>query len=129
MRFKTMKLKTLISEKDMRDIDILAKLYNINNKWTNYIQKFYDMNYPDAEDLTVISTRDLKKLLRDIRKMATEELESGKSSITDEELELLEIKITPRIAEAIYKNKLVAPTDYNMGWADCYEMLKNNNLI
>ena len=104
MRFKTMKLKTLISEKEMSDIDILDRLYSI-------------------------SPRDLKKLLRDIRNMATKELESGKSNITDEELELLEIKITPRIAEAIYKNKLVAPTDYNMGWADCYEMLKNNNLI
>lgn len=129
MRFKTMKLKTLISEKEMSDIDILDRLYSINSKWEDYIEDFYNANYPDAEDLTAISPRDLKKLLRDIRNMATKELESGKSNITDEELELLEIKITPRIAEAIYKNKLVAPTDYNMGWTDCYEMLKNNNLI
>lgn len=129
MRFKTMKLKTLISEKEMSDIDILDRLYSINSKWEDYIEDFYNANYPDAEDLTAISPRDLKKLLRDIRNMATKELESGKSNITDEELELLDIKITPRIAEAIYKNKLVAPTDYNMGWTDCYEMLKNNNLI
>lgn len=124
-----MKLKTLISEKEMSDIDILDRLYSINDRWADYIEDFYNANYPDAEDLTAISPRDLKKLLRDIRNMATKELESVKSNITDEELELLEIKITPRIAEAIYKNKLVAPTDYNMGWTDCYEMLKNNNLI
>lgn len=127
MRFKTMKLKTLISEKEMSDIDILDRLYKY--KWGDYIEKFYDMNYPNAEDMTAISPRDLKNLLRNIRNMATKELESGKSNITDEELELLDIKITPRIAEAIYKNKLIAPTDYNMGWTDCYEMLKNNNLI
>ena len=124
-----MKLKTFISEKEMSDIDILDRLYSINGKWTDYIEKFYDENYPDSDDLRVISPRDLKKLLRDIRNIATKELESGNSEISDEEFKLLNIHVTKDIADTIFRNKSRSNLDYNRGWTDCYEMLKNNNLI
>lgn len=124
-----MKLKTFISEKEMSDIDILDRLYSINGKWTDYIEKFYDENYPDSDDLRVISPRDLKKLLRDIRNIATKELESGNSEISDEEFKLLDIRVTKDIADTIFRNKSRSNLDYDKGWADCYEMLKDNNLI
>lgn len=124
-----MRHKTFISERSMDDLDILDRLYSINDKWADYIEDFYNANYPDAEDLTAISPRDLKKLLRDIRNIATKELESGKSNITDEEIELLDIHVTKDIAETIFRNKSRSNLDYDKGWADCYEMLKHNNLI
>lgn len=124
-----MRYKTFISERSMDDLDILDRLYSINGKWTDYIEDFYNANYPDAEDLTAISPRDLKKLLRDIRNIATKELESGKSEITDEEFKLLDIRVTKDIADTIFRNKSRSNLDYDKGWADCYEMLKDNNLI
>lgn len=124
-----MKLKTFISERSMDDLDILDRLYSINDRWADYIEDFYNANYPDAEDLTAISPRDLKKLLRDIRNIATKELESGKSNITDEEFKLLDIHVTKDIAETIFRNKSRSNLDYDKGWTDCYEMLKDNNLI
>lgn len=124
-----MKLKTLISERSMDDLDILDRLYSINDRWADYIEDFYNANYPDAEDLTAISPRDLKKLLRDIRNQATKELESGKSEITDEEFELLDIHVTKDIAETIFRNKSRSNLDYDKGWVDCYEMLRDNKLI
>lgn len=124
-----MKLKTLISERSMDDLDILDRLYSINDRWADYIEDFYNANYPDAEDLTAISPRDLKKLLRDIRNIATKELESGNSEISDEEFKLLDIHVTKDIVETIFRNKSRSNLDYDKGWADCYEMLKDNNLI
>lgn len=124
-----MKLKTLISERSMDDLDILDRLYSINDRWADYIEDFYNANYPDAEDLTAISPRDLKKLLREIRNQATKELESGKSEITDEEFELLDIHVTKDIAETIFRNKSRSNLDYDKGWVDCYEMLRDNRLI
>lgn len=124
-----MKLKTLISERSMDDLDILDRLYSINDRWTDYIEDFYNANYPDAEDLTAISPRDLKKLLRDIRNIATKELESGNSEISDEEFELLDIHVTKDIAETIFRNKSRSNLDYDKGWVDCYEMLRDNRLI
>lgn len=124
-----MRYKTLISERSMDDLDILDRLYSINDRWADYIEDFYNANYPDAEDLTAISPRDLKKLLRDIRNIATKELESGKSNITDEEFELLDIHVTKDIAETIFRNKSRSNLDYDKGWVDCYEMLRDNRLI
>lgn len=124
-----MKLKTLISERSMDDLDILDRLYSINDRQADYIEDFYNANYPDAEDLTAISPRDLKKLLRDIRNIATKELESGNSEISDEEFKLLDIHVTKDIVETIFRNKSRSNLDYDKGWADCYEMLKDNNLI
>lgn len=124
-----MKLKTFISERSMDDLDILDRLYSINDRWADYIEDFYNANYPDAEDLTAISPRDLKKLLRDIRNIATKELESGNSEISDEEFELLDIHVTKDIAETIFRNKSRSNLDYDKGWADCYEMLRDNRLI
>lgn len=124
-----MKLKTLISERSMDDLDILDRLYSINDRWTDYIEDFYNANYPDAEDLTAISPRDLKKLLRDIRNIATKELESGNSEISDEEFKLLDIHVTKDIAETIFRNKSRSNLDYDKGWVDCYEMLRDNKLI
>lgn len=124
-----MKLKTFISERSMDDLDILDRLYSINDRWADYIEDFYNANYPDAEDLTAISPRDLKKLLRDIRNIATKELESGNSEISDEEFKLLDIHVTKDIAETIFRNKSRSNLDYDKGWADCYEMLRDNRLI
>ena len=124
-----MRYKTLISERSMDDLDILDRLYSINDKWADYIEKFYDENYPGAEDLTAISPKDLKKLLRDIRNIATKELESGNSEISDEEFKLLDIHVTKGIAETIFRNKSRSNLDYDKGWADCYEMLRDNKLI
>lgn len=124
-----MKLKTFISERSMDDLDILDRLYSINDRWADYIEDFYNANYPDAEDLTAISPRDLKKLLRDIRNIATKELESGNSEISDEEFELLDIHVTKDIAETIFRNKSRSNLDYDKGWVDCYEMLRDNKLI
>lgn len=124
-----MRHKTFISERSMDDLDILDRLYSINDKWTDYIEDFFDTNYPDAEDLTAISPRDLKKLLRDIRNIATKELESGNSEISDEEIELLDIRVTKDIAETIFRNKSRSNLDYDKGWADCYAMLRDNRLI
>lgn len=124
-----MKLKTLISERSMDDLDILDRLYSINDRWADYIEDFYNANYPDAEDLTSISPRDLKKLLRDIRNIATKELESGNSEISDEEFKLLDIHVTKDIAETIFRNKSRSNLDYDKGWVDCYEMLRDNRLI
>lgn len=124
-----MKLKTFISERSMDDLDILDRLYSINDRWTDYIEDFYNANYPDAEDLTAISPRDLKKLLRDIRNIATKELESGNSEISDEEFKLLDIHVTKDIAETIFRNKSRSNLDYDKGWVDCYEMLRDNRLI
>lgn len=124
-----MKLKTLISERSMDDLDILDRLYSINDRWADYIEDFYNANYPDAEDLTAISPRDLKKLLRDIRNIATKELESGNSEISDEEFELLDIQVTKDIADTIFRNKSRSNLDYDKGWVDCYEMLRDNKLI
>lgn len=124
-----MKLKTFISERSMDDLDILDRLYSINDRWADYIEDFYNANYPDAEDLTAISPRDLKKLLRDIRNIATKELESGNSEISDEEFELLDIHVTKDIAETIFRNKSRSNLDYDKGWVDCYEMLRDNRLI
>lgn len=124
-----MKLKTFISERSMNDLDILDRLYSINDRWADYIEDFYNANYPDAEDLTAISPRDLKKLLRDIRNIATKELESGNSEISDEEFKLLDIHVTKDIAETVFRNKSRSNLDYDKGWTDCYEMLKDNNLI
>ena len=124
-----MKLKTLISERSMDDLDILDRLYSINDRWADYIEDFYNANYPDAEDLTAISPRDLKKLLRDIRNQATKELESGNSEISDEEFKLLDIHVTKDIAETIFRNKSRSNLDYDKGWVDCYEMLRDNKLI
>lgn len=124
-----MKLKTFISERSMDDLDILDRLYSINDRWADYIEDFYNSNYPDAEDLTAISPRDLKKLLRDIRNIATKELESGNSEISDEEFELLDIHVTKDIAETIFRNKSRSNLDYDKGWVDCYEMLRDNRLI
>lgn len=113
----------------MDDLDILDRLYSINDRWADYIEDFYNANYPDAEDLTAISPRDLKKLLRDIRNIATKELESGNSEISDEEFKLLDIHVTKDIAETIFRNKSRSNLDYDKGWADCYEMLRDNKLI
>lgn len=124
-----MKLKTFISERSMDDLDILDRLYSINDRWADYIEDFYNSNYPDAEDLTAISPRDLKKLLRDIRNIATKELESGNSEISDEEFKLLDIHVTKDIAETIFRNKSRSNLDYDKGWTDCYEMLRDNRLI
>lgn len=124
-----MKLKTLISERSMDDLDILDRLYSINDRWADYIEDFYNANYPDAEDLTAISPRDLKKLLRDIKNIATKELESGNSEISDEEFKLLDIHVTKDIAETIFRNKSRSNLDYDKGWVDCYEMLRDNKLI
>lgn len=124
-----MRLKTLISERSMDDLDILDRLYSINDRWADYIEDFYNANYPDAEDLTAISPRDLKKLLRDIRNIATKELESGNSEISDEEFKLLDIHVTKDIAETIFRNKSRSNLDYDKGWVDCYEMLRDNRLI
>lgn len=124
-----MKLKTLISERSMDDLDILDRLYSINDRWADYIEDFYNANYPDAEDLTAISPRDLKKLLRDIKNIATKELESGNSEISDEEFKLLDIHVTKDIAEIIFRNKSRSNLDYDKGWVDCYEMLRDNKLI
>lgn len=124
-----MKLKTFISERSMDDLDILDRLYSMNDRWADYIEDFYNANYPDAEDLTAISPRDLKKLLRDIRNIATKELESGNSEISDEEFKLLDIHVTKDIAETIFRNKSRSNLDYDKGWVDCYEMLRDNRLI
>lgn len=124
-----MRYKTFISERSMDDLDILDRLYSINDRWADYIEDFYNANYPDAEDLTAISPRDLKKLLRDIRNIATKELESGNSEISDEEFKLLDIHVTKDIAETIFRNKSRSNLDYDKGWADCYEMLRDNKLI
>lgn len=124
-----MRYKTLISERSMDDLDILDRLYSMNDRWADYIERFYDENYPDAEDLTAISPKDLKKLLRDIRNIATKELESGNSEISDEEFKLLDIHVTKDIAETIFRNKSRSNLDYDKGWADCYEMLRDNKFI
>lgn len=117
-----------INERRMDTIDIIDELYNSRN-WDSFIEKTIFKQFPDAGGFDEVPSYALEELLDDIKDEAIKRIENGDMDISDSELKLLDLKITPKIAYAMYNAKLKKRDEYNKGWTDCYQLLDVNGII
>ena len=122
-----MKFKILNEKSNVRDV--IQELARLRSQYTRWIENEVQKQFSSADSYDDVPEKDLEKIVDGVRSKVERDIVNANV----EELEILGIKITSKIAKQMadsYRNgKGNAHREYGKGWSDCYDFLKENGLL